>query len=434
MAFLFRAASSLFAASALFVVGCAGDSSSSDPVTGGSGSDQGSGSGSGSGSGAPAMVGFTQVNLLSDQQGVAQNVDPDLINPWGMALDDQNRAFWIADNGSGKVSIVDETGAPVALQGQTRNQDGTLVKIDLGEGISGAAKNPSSSTFLMHAANGCEAASMLFSSEKGQIIAVNAALDAQHGMVVADRSAAGAIYKGLAVIDIAPLVTDQTQTQTHTFRILAPDFANARVDIFDENFQLVNALPTNPSTGAGAGSGSGSGSGTTTQPLSIFQDAQLPAGYAPFNVVALNGKVYITYAKQDDTKTDDAPGAGLGMVDEFDLQGNFLRTIAPPGQLLNAPWGVALAPNDFCKSTANALLIGNFGDGHITAIDVDSGRLIGQLANDKGDVLVIDGLWSLMFGDSTAQNQAVGASNRLYFTAGPQQETHGLFGYLMSNE
>ena len=434
MAFLSRAASSLFAASALFVVGCAANSSSTDPVTGGSGSDQGSGSGSGSGSATP-MVGFKQVNLVSDQQGLAPNIDPDLINPWGMALDDQNRAFWIADNGSGKVSIVDETGAPVALQGQNRNQDGTLVKIDLGVGITGAAKNPSDSTFLMHADTGCQAARMLFSNEAGQIIAVNESLDAAHGMVVVDRSAAGASYKGLAIIDMAPQVTDQTQTQTHTYRILAPDFANARIDVFDENFQLVNALPTNPSTGAdqSSGSGSGSGSGATGQ-LSLFVDAQLQAGYAPFNVVALDGKVYVTYAMQNADKTDAKNGAGLGMVDEFDLQGNLIRTIAPPGQLLNAPWGVALAPNDFCKSTANALLIGNFGDGHITAIDVTSGRLIGQLANDKGEVLVIDGLWSLQFGDTTADKPATGVSNQLYFTAGPGDEAHGLFGYLSSNE
>jgi uncharacterized protein (TIGR03118 family) len=347
------------------------------------------------------------VNLVSDQPGLAANVDPDLINPWGVARDDQNRAFWIADNDSGKLSIVDETGVPVAV-GQNRNADGTFMKIDLGVGITGAAKNPSAATFLMHADTGCQAASMLFSNEGGQIIAVNTALDAAKGMIVADRSAAGASYKGLAIIDIAPVVTDQTQVQTHTYRILAPDFANARVDVFDENFQLVNpATPADPSVPASA----------------MFQDAQVPAGYAPFNVVALGAKLYITYAQQNADKTDSQNGAGLGMVDEFDLQGNFIRTIAPTGQLLNGPWGVALAPGDFCKSTANALLIGNFGDGHITAIDVESGRLLGQLANDKGDVLVIDGLWSMTFD-----------ANHMYFTAGPGDEAHGLFGYLMSNE
>jgi uncharacterized protein (TIGR03118 family) len=117
------------------------------------------------------------------------------------------------------------------------------------------------------------------------------------------------------------------------------------------------------------------------------------------------------------------------MVDEFDVQGNFIRTIAPAGQLLNAPWGIALAPSDFCKSTANSLLIGNFGDGHITAFDVTTGRLIGQLSNDKGTALAIDGLWALGFGTGQA-----GATNKLYFTAGPVEESHGLFGYLQSGE
>src|SRR5438105_3858981 len=136
MAFLSRAASSLLAASALFVVGCAAETSGSANVTGGSGSDQGSGSGSGSGGGSGTLAaGFAQVNLTADVAGVAPNVDTDMINAWGIALDDQNHAFWIADNGSGKVSIVDEAGAPVALANQARNADGTVVKIDLGKGI-----------------------------------------------------------------------------------------------------------------------------------------------------------------------------------------------------------------------------------------------------------------------------------------------------------
>lgn len=421
MAFLSRAASSLLAASALFVVGCAAENSGSDNVYGGSGSDQGSGagsgSGSGSGSGGTLAVGFTQVNLVADVAGLAPNVDPDMINAWGLAIDDQNHAFWIADNGSGKVSIVDDTGAPVALQGQTRNQDGTLVKIDLGEGITGAAKNPSATTFLMHANSGCAAARMLFSNEKGQIIAVNESIDAARGMVVVDRSAANASYKGLAIIDIKG--TDQNQQPTDMFRILAPDFFNARIDVFDENFQLVNAsLPT---TG-------------TTVPNAMFANPQMPAGYAPFNIAVVDNRVFVTYAKQDAQKADGLKGAGLGMVDEFDLQGNLVRTLGATGQLLNAPWGVAKAPADFCKSTANAILVGNFGDGHIIAFDDQTGRLLGELSNDQGQVLVIEGLWSLVFGDSTDQQKNVGAGNQLYFTAGPGDEAHGLFGYLTANE
>ncbi len=215
-------------------------------------------------------------------------------------------------------------------------------------------------------------------------------------MVLADRASVFANYKGIAIVDNGAAL-----------RILAPDFFNARIDIFDENFNLVSS----PS-------------------LPMFVNPAMPAGYAPFNVVALGDKVYVTYGKQDADKADDLHGAGLGMLDEFDVNGNFVRTIMPVGQLLDGPWGIARAPIDFCKSTANALLVGNFGDGHITAFDADSGRLIGQLANDKGGVLAIEGLWALAFGDQ----KTAGESAHLYFTAGPGDEKHGLFGYLASNE
>jgi uncharacterized protein (TIGR03118 family) len=335
------------------------------------------------------------VNLVADVAGAAPNVDPDMINAWGIALDDQNHAFWIADNGSGKVSIVDGTGAPVASQ-----------KIDVGDGITGVANNPSASAFLMHTQAACAAARMVFSSEAGQIIAVNEAIDAARGMVMVDRSDQNAVYKSIAIIELA-----QPQAPS-MFRILAADFHNARIDVFDESFQLVN--PVLPTTGA---------------PNPMFVDAAMPVGYAPFNVVVLGDKVYVTFAKQDDMQHDDVQGAGLGALDEFDMQGNFIRTIMPVGQLLNAPWGIARAPGDFCKSTANALLVGNFGDGHITAIDVESGRLLGQLGDANGQALAIEGLWGLMFGDA-----AVGQTSSLYFTAGPGDEGHGLFGYLTANE
>jgi uncharacterized protein (TIGR03118 family) len=333
-----------------------------------------------------------------------------MVNAWGMALEDQSKAFWIADNSSGKISIVDATGAPVALKTSTRNPDGTLVKIDVGEGVSGAAKNPSATAFLMmQPGQACEPAKVLFANEGGQIVAVNDDIDPAKGMVMVDRSDQMAVYKGIAIIAI-PGTPDATGKAVPTMRILAPDFHNARIDVFDENFKLVTAPATLPTTGA-----------ATT----MFVNPALPATYAPFNVVAINDKVYVAYAVQDDMKHDDSPGAGLGMVDEFDLQGNFIRTLAAAGGPLNAPWGIALAPSDFCNSTAGSLLVGNFGDGHITSIDLASGRVIGQVADTKGAALAVDGLWSIGFGDGI-----VGATNHLYFTAGPAEESHGLFGYL----
>lgn len=406
MAFISRAASALFAASVIFGVGCAADQQSSpSDITGkGSGSGQGSGSGSGT-----ISAGFIETDLVSDQAGRAKFQDPDMINAWGLARDQQ--AFWIADNGSGKLSVVDQTGAP------SRELPKGL-KPDLGPGITGVAINTSSS-FQMHTQAGCGAAAVLVSNEKGQILGINNALS-DRPLVLVDRSAEGAVYKGLAIINVTGVGME----------LLATDFHNGGIDVFDGNFNLISQPQQ---TGSGSGSGvieNSSGSGSTT-PKQMFFDANLEAGFAPFNVVAINDKVYVTYAKQDPNKQDDVAAAGAGRIDEFDLKGNLIRVIADGG-LLDAPYGIALAPANFCSSTANKLLVGNFGDGTIVAIDDSSARphVLGQLLGKDGNALRIDGLWSLMFGDG----QAVGQDNALYFTAGPDHEKHGLFGYLMAAE
>ncbi|MGE5185252.1 MAG: TIGR03118 family protein, partial [Acidobacteriota bacterium] len=333
-----------------------------------------------------------------------------------------------------KISVVDREGRAIVT---TQDQTGAQVKVMLEVGITGAAKNTSSTAFVMHDSAGCAAAKLLFSSETGKIWAVNPDVNARTGMVVVDRSSVGASYKGLAIIDLSQIQPGQgsgsgsgSGTKLTGLRIIAPDFHNARIDVFDENFNLISQ--TNPS----AGSGSGSGSGSALQ--TMFVNPNLPAGYAPFNTVVLNGAVYVTYAKQDAAKADDVKGAGLGMVDEFDLQGNFMRTIVDVGGLLDAPWGVALAPANFCSSTANKLLIGNFGDGHIIAVEPDSGRVLGMLSDDKGNSLAIEGLWSLRFEDQAQTGQGSGSGSgastqaRLYFSSGPGDEKHGLFGYLVS--
>lgn len=155
-----------------------------------------------------------------------------------------------------------------------------------------------------------------------------------------------------------------------------------------------------------------------------FIDPAVPSGYAPFNVQLLNGSLYVTYAKQDGSKMDEVAGAGLGMVSRFDLNGNFLGRVATAGSL-DAPWGMAIAPSSF-GTLADALLVGNFGDGRISAFDLSTTTLLGQLLDMSDQPLSIDGLWALAVGnDGTG-----GSSQKLYFTAGPNGETHGLFGVL----
>jgi uncharacterized protein (TIGR03118 family) len=155
-----------------------------------------------------------------------------------------------------------------------------------------------------------------------------------------------------------------------------------------------------------------------------FTDPNLPSGYAPFNVQNLGGTLYVTYAQQDAAKHDEVAGAGLGLVDSYDLQGHLLGRVATAGTL-NAPWGLAIAPGSF-GAMAGALLVGNFGDGHISAYDPATHAFLGQVQDAAGGPLDIDGLWAISPG-----NGASGGSNSLlYFTAGPDDESHGIFGVL----
>ncbi len=155
-----------------------------------------------------------------------------------------------------------------------------------------------------------------------------------------------------------------------------------------------------------------------------FTDPNLPAGYAPFDIRLLGGKLYVTYALQDANKQDDVAGPGHGFVSVFDTNGSFLGRVASQGTL-NSPWGLAIAPASFGQF-AGDLLVGNFGDGRINAFDLSSNAFVGQLLGLNGAELTIDGLWGLTVGnDGNAGN-----SNNLYFSAGPDGETNGLFGVI----
>jgi uncharacterized protein (TIGR03437 family) len=155
-----------------------------------------------------------------------------------------------------------------------------------------------------------------------------------------------------------------------------------------------------------------------------FADATIPAGFAPFNVANLGGKLYVTYAKQNGEKHDDTAGAGNGFVDIFDMDGNMQKRLISNGPL-NSPWGLAVAPSTF-GAFGGALVVGNFGDGKINAFDASAGTLLGTLEDTKGNPISIEGLWSIIFGNG----KNGGDQNTLYFTAGPGTEAHGLFGSL----
>jgi uncharacterized protein (TIGR03118 family) len=314
--------------------------------------------------------------LVSDVAGAAPTTDPNLVNAWGLTASSTS-PWWVADNGTDKSTLYNgNTGAIVPLV------------VDVAGGPTGAVFN---GTGAFAVSNGTVSASarFLFASEDGKIRGWNPAVSPTVALVGADRSGAGAIYKGLAI----------AQTASGP-RLYAADFHNARVDVFDGSWNLVGGPDA-------------------------FVDPRLPAGYAPFGIQTIGSRVFVSYAKQDEEAEDEIAGQGLGFVDVFDTAGNLLARVAQHGQL-NAPWGLALAPASFGRFGGD-LLVGNFGDGEINAYEeLSNGQFAhrGELRGSDGSPLAIDGLWALEFGNGGT----AGPTSTLFFTAGPDEESHGLFG------
>jgi uncharacterized protein (TIGR03118 family) len=313
---------------------------------------------------------YTVTPLVSDQPGVAAQTDPNLVNAWGLTSGPTS-PWWVSDNGTQKSTLY--RGSDGAIQG---------LVVAVAGGPTGAVFNPTAGFVLPTGGK----ALFIFDSEDGMIRAWNGA-QGTTAIVVKDRSGEGAIYKGLAIAD-TPAGP----------RLYAADFHNARVDVFDGSFALVPGG---------------------------FVDQSLPSGYAPFGIQTIGDRVFVTYAKQDADAEDELAGQSLGFVDVFSTAGDLLGRVAQHGQL-NAPWGLALAPSSFGRF-AGDLLVGNFGDGQINAYEeLPNGHFAhrGELRSADGASISIDGLWALQFGK--AGNN--GPAGTLFFTAGPDEETHGLFG------
>jgi uncharacterized protein (TIGR03118 family) len=321
---------------------------------------------------------YTVTNLVSDVPGLAATLDPNLVNAWGLAAGPTS-PWWVADNETSVSTLYLGDGTPVPLVVDVPGNPTGLVFNGGPDFIVSDGTNSGPSVFI-------------FDTESGTILGWNPAVPpppfSTQAFVVADRSGVGAIYKGLAI----------ASTANGDF-IYATDFHNGRVDVFDGEFNLV--------TSPGA-----------------FVDPSLPAGFAPFGIQEIGGVLFVTYAKQDADREDDVTGQGLGFVDMFDTAGGFLGRVASRGPL-NAPWGLALAPESFGRFGGD-LLVGNFGDGRINAYELSHGayRFRGQLRGPGQTKLAIDGLWALAFGNGAA----AGPTDTLFFTAGPDDEEHGLFG------
>jgi uncharacterized protein (TIGR03118 family) len=324
---------------------------------------------------------YSQTNLVSDMPGVAAVTDPNLVNPWGISFSSSS-PFWIADNGTGLSTLYTSDGSIVPL----------VVTIPPPNGGTDPSKPTgtvfNSTTNFVVTENGLSGPSVfLFATEDGTISGWNPTVDHANAILAVDNHALGAIYKGLA----------SANTINGSF-LYATNFHDGSVEMYDSNFQLVKT----------------------------FTDVDLPVGFAPFGIRNIKGKLYVTFAKQDADKEDDASGTGRGFVDVFDIHGNKLSRLISHGAL-NSPWGLALAPANFGKFS-NALLVGNFGNGRINAYDPTAGTFLGALQDAKGKAIWIDGLWAIAFGNG----KAAGPRNALFFTAGPDEEAHGLFGELQA--
>jgi uncharacterized protein (TIGR03118 family) len=314
---------------------------------------------------------YSVVPLVSDQPGVAPNTDPNLVNAWGLTSG-PTTPWWVADNGTDKSTLYrGSDGLPQALV------------VDVHNAPTGTVFN--STTGFALPTGGI--ARFLFDTEEGKVLGWNPA-QGTNSVVVADLGDDGS-YKGLAIANTAAGP-----------RLYAADFHNAKVDVFDGSF--------NPVPGG-------------------FVDPTLPNGYAPFGIQTIGNRVFVTYAQQDADAGDEVAGQGKGFVDAYDTAGNLLGRVAQHGQL-NAPWGLAIAPDSFGRF-AGDLLVGNFGNGQINAYSEHNGHFThaGELRDASGKSLSIDGLWAL----EVSQGGNNGDPGILFFTAGPDDETHGLFGQIV---
>jgi uncharacterized protein (TIGR03118 family) len=331
---------------------------------------------------------FTVTNLVTNDQAAhpAQITDPFLKNAWGITRS-TGSPFWVSDNGAGVTTLYNvnpNTNVTTkTVIGSPPDASGGVVIQPPGAGT------PTGAVFNSAGAAAFNGDPFLFVSEDGTISGW--------------RNALGTIAERFAVDDPANVYKGATLNTTggHSY-LLSANFHNGSIDVLK-------------------------GDGLAPNLTGTFTDPNLPSGYAPFNIQTLGSRIYVSYALQDATGHDDVPGAGHGFVNAFDLQGNLLGRIGTMGSL-DSPWGLAIAPSSF-GSFAGDLLVGNFGDGKISAFSPDpaSPAFLGQLSGAGGKPLVIDGLWGLIPGNDGNG----GSSQNIYFTAGPDNEANGLFGVII---
>ncbi len=344
---------------------------------------------------------YEQTNLVSDLKDVAKFKDPRLVNSWGITFG-PDTPFWIADNGTGLATTYRENG----------QIEHTVVTIPLPPKSTSTAAAPTgivfngTNSFVVSKNGNSGPAKFIFATEDGTISGWNPNVDPTRALLVVDRSNTppgtntGAVYKGLA----------SGSNGGHN-RLFAANFRAGVVDIFDAQFHFLDS----------------------------FTDSNVPQGFAPFGIRNIDGLLYVTFAKQDDAKHDDVAGPGNGFVDIFNTDGHLIKQLIAR-DVLNSPWGLALAPSNF-GPFSNDLLVGNFGDSTINAFNPHNGKFLGTIKDKNGNPLGVSGgnggnqpgskgLWGLTFGNGAQ----AGDRNTLFFTSGINDEADGLFASIKFND
>jgi len=344
---------------------------------------------------------YTQQNLVSDitqpsnPDGSAVTVDPNLKNSWGLARGAAS-PWWVNNEGTGTSTLYSGAGAITPLvvtvpnaKGKTGPSGPTGMIFNGTADFNIAPKNPA--MFIFATVNGTISG---WGPPATPVVAGKST-----ALLEVDESKNGAVFTGLTWIEL----------QGHHF-LLAANFSQRQIEMFDTNF---NRVPLSPE---------------------LFEDDNLPRDFAPYNVQAVSGLVVVTYAKQNANKTgaDDNCGEQCGFVDLFNSRGELVRRLQA-GSWLLAPWGVALAPQDF-GFFSHDLLIGNRFGGTISAYDIATGNFLGDLLDANDQPNAINGLWGLEFdnrGSNEAGTQATPSTGpALFFAAGINNYADGLFGTL----
>jgi uncharacterized protein (TIGR03118 family) len=364
-----------------------------------------------------AGTGYTQTDLVSNGAVPAAHVDPNLINPWGISFFPGVSPFWVSDNNAGVSTLYDGTGTPfpsppatpliVDIPSPTDPTQGGPTGAPTGQ-VANLTAFFAAPAFKIPGPNGADfPALFIFATEDGTIEAWNTTVLEPDGtpspnpgfpddaVIVVDNSTSGAVYKGLAMG-----FSKLGKTAGKPF-LYATNFRTGNIDVFDGNFQPM------------ALSGS-------------FTDQHVQHGYAPFGIQNIGGKLWVTYAMQDEAKHDPVNKPAHGFVTVFDTDGNLIQHFAQHGHL-SSPWGVAMAPASFGQFAAD-ILVGNFGNGQINAYDPATGHWLGMLSDANGIPIINPGLWTVTFSGPAGQTALGADPDTLYITAGLEGPTHELAG------